>query len=97
MISKYYTHLILNNKFNTEEFKSFFSPCKSKTRTDHDKKCKKSQFRLDVNKYDISNRYINLWNSLPNDIVKSPSVYVFISRLRKSKLSEAYIRGHASV
>ena len=52
----------------------------SKTRG-HSMKLTKYHCSIDATKYYFSNRVVNVWNSLPNDIVSAPSVSCFKSRL----------------
>ena len=46
-------------------------------------KLKKQFCKSDVRKNAFSLRVVNLWNSLPHDVVKSPSVDAFKGRLDK--------------
>ena len=43
----------------------------------------KKRFRLDVAKYSFGNRVINLWNRLPDEVVRDGSVDAFKGRLDK--------------
>ena len=43
----------------------------------HTYKLFKQRFHLDVSKYFLSNRVIDLWNSLPDHIVTAPSINYF--------------------
>jgi len=51
----------------------------SKTRG-HSMKLTKCHGSIDATKYYFSNRVVNVWNSLPNDIVSAPSVSSFKRR-----------------
>ena len=42
-----------------------------------------SHIRYDIRKFSFSNRIIPLWNSLPDNIVSSPTLNTFIARLDK--------------
>ena len=51
----------------------------------------KRQFRLDLRRYSFSQRVIDDWNSLPEDVVYSGSINQFKSRLnklRKNKITK---------
>ena len=43
----------------------------------------KSNFRLDLRKYSFSQRVIDDWNSLPEDVVSSETIIQFKNRLNK--------------
>ena len=45
------------------------------------KKLFKHRARLDVRKYYFSNRVVNLWNSLPDNIISAETVFSFEMRL----------------
>jgi hypothetical protein len=49
----------------------------------HDKKLFKQQSHLDARKFSFTVRVASVWNSLPADVVNSPSVAVFERRLDK--------------
>lgn len=50
----------------------------------HHHKIYKRQFRLDVRKNSFSQRIVNRWNSLPDDVVTATSVNQFKDRLNKT-------------
>ena len=41
----------------------------------------KSRSRLDIRKYSFSNRVVDIWNSLPDDVINAESVFTFEKRL----------------
>ena len=43
----------------------------------------KDSFRLDIRKYSFSARIVNIWNSLPNQVVDVNTVNLFKTRLDK--------------
>ena len=47
----------------------------------HSYKLFKQRVHLDVSKYFLSNRVIDLWNSLPNHIVTAPLINCFKNKL----------------
>ena len=54
----------------------------------------KYRAKLDIRKFFFSMRIINLWNSLPNNIVCCTSVKSFVKRLKSFNLSH-FLKGHA--
>ncbi|KAL7631154.1 UNVERIFIED_CONTAM: hypothetical protein RMT77_018543 [Armadillidium vulgare] len=61
---------------NTEIEKYFIVDCGRVTRG-HDKKIKKKPCHLDLRKYSFSNRVVNFWNDLPQEIVDCDSLVKF--------------------
>lgn len=55
----------------------------TRTRSNHDFKIRPRAVRTNYFKYSFFNRYINEWNHIPNDIMQSPSLNSFKSRLSK--------------
>ena len=43
----------------------------------HNKKIRKKACRLDIRKHSFSNRVVNFWNSLPQEVVESDSLATF--------------------
>ena len=58
----------------------FFTLSSSVTRG-HSLKLYKDRFCLDIAKFSFSNRVIDEWNLLPNDVIDSPNVNAFKNRL----------------
>ena len=56
----------------------------------HSLKLKKRYSRLDVRKFFFANRVIDVWNSLPEDVVTACSVNAFKNRLDKHWEKIAY-------
>jgi len=46
-------------------------------------KLHKNVFKYDIRKYFLTERVVNLWNSLPSLVVKGPSLNCFKTRLDK--------------
>ena len=49
----------------------------------NDVKVETARIHYDLRRYSFTNRVINIWNSLPNDIVKACTVNQFKNRLDK--------------
>ena len=47
----------------------------------HNKKIRKRQCHLDIRKHSFSNRVVNFWNGLPQEVVSSDSLATFKKRL----------------
>jgi hypothetical protein len=53
----------------------------------HSRKLFKKQVRINASKFCFSNRIINIWNSLPANVVESQSIAVFKSKLKSFDLN----------
>ena len=73
-------------------FDDFFILNKNNTRKLHNFKLVVPKSTYDVRKYDFSNRVINVWNALPENIVTSQTSKQFMTGLKKIDLS-GYLRG----
>ena len=73
---------------NFSDFFSFSSSPYNLRR--HSYSLKMSKFNTDVRKSFFSNRIIKLWNSLPDSVVNSPSIYIFRKRLDNFDLRTIY-------
>jgi hypothetical protein len=73
-------------------FEEFFTYLHAANTRGHSFKLYKKPVRLDITKHFFSNRIVNLWNSLPENVVNKPSVLSF-----KSSISNLYfpLRGRA--
>ena len=56
----------------------------------------KCNLRLDVEKYFFCNRVINVWNSLPNDVVCCMSLSSFKYKLKDVNF-QPFLKGHAVI
>ena len=74
------------------QFDDFFILNKNNTRKLHNFKLVVPKSTYDVRKYDFSNRVINVWNALPENIVTSQTSKQFMTGLKKIDLS-GYLRG----
>ena len=73
---------ILNNLTSLGPDQLFTYDLSQRTRG-HNFKLKKVHCRLDCRKHFFANRVIGLWNSLPDEIVNSTSLYSFKKRAAK--------------
>jgi hypothetical protein len=62
-------------------FEEFFTYLHATNTRGHCFKLYKKPFRLDVTKHFFSNRIVNLWNSLPENVVNKLSVLTFKSSI----------------
>ena len=65
------------------DFSKFFVLQKSNRTRGHNCRIVKQRSRLDIRKYFFSQRVVNAWNSLPQDVVDADSVNSFKNRLDK--------------
>ncbi|XP_069107006.1 uncharacterized protein [Argopecten irradians] len=76
------TYKILNH-LDILNVESLFDEIGRTSTRGHSRKLYKRQFRLGKSGHFFSNRVINIWNSLPEEVVCSPSLNTFKSRLNK--------------
>ena len=74
------TYKILNNIDQVDKSK-LFTMANSNTTRGHSKKLYKRRSRLRMRSNFFSNRVVDVWNSLPEEVVSAPSVNCFKSRL----------------
>ena len=67
---------------------SFFRVDSSKRTRGHSKKLTKESFKLDVRKHFFSQRVVNRWNGLSEDVVSAGSVDAFKRRLDESRMKK---------
>lgn len=70
---------LLHDNFDSS-ITSALNLCRNVTRG-HSYKLSKLLCTIDATKFYFTNRIVNVWNSLPNFVVSSPSVAVFKKRL----------------
>jgi hypothetical protein len=51
--------------------------------------------KLDVKRFSFANRVVNIWNSLDEHIVSSPTPNIFVNRLIKINYCNFFVRGRA--
>ena len=73
-----------SNSFNSQLANVLIKSTDNRTRG-HDFKLIKQTCSVDATKYYLTNRVINVWNSLPSHIVSSPTLSTFKSRLGQEK------------
>ena len=56
----------------------------------HNFKLEKRSSKLDIRKYFFTYRTVNMWNELPSEIVNSPSVNAFKTRIDDFFRNEVY-------
>ena len=76
------TYKILN-KLDDLNPDSFFKMAEGSRTRGHSFKIVKPRARLDIRKYSFSNRIVNSWNSLSEDVVLAGSINTFKNRLDK--------------
>jgi len=77
---------LLSNSFNSQLANVLIKSTDNRTRG-HDFKLIKQTCSVDATKYYFTNRVVNVVNSLPSDIVSSPTLSTFKSRLGKHDFS----------
>ena len=88
------TYKILKDHVDTNPSLFFKRNNSSRTRG-HELKLFKSRSCLDVRKYVFSNRIVEDWNKLPNNVIQSPSVKEFEKRYDACNYANIYIFSHA--
>ena len=68
--------------FDKVDYRKYFSISNTTTRG-HLLKLHKSRSRLDLRKYFFSQRVVDMWNKLPEEVVESKSINEFKNRLDK--------------
>lgn len=69
--------------YDTPVAEGFLKINVNKRTRSHSLPLQKGTYRLNVRKYAFKERVVNHWNSLPNDVVTSPSLKTFEARLDK--------------
>ena len=77
------TYKIVTGKYDTRGTKGLFTCNISSTTRGNSLKLVKHRSRLDLRKYYSTNRVMELWNSLPHNVVTAPNVKTFERRLDK--------------
>lgn len=67
-----------------DELKSLVPPRESRELRGHKRKLTKRRARLDIRRAFFSNRVVNPWNCLPQDVVEAPNIRVFKEKLDSS-------------
>ena len=81
---------LLSNGFNSQLVSALVKSTDNRTRG-HNLKLIKQSCSVDATKYYFTNRVINAWNSLPSDIISSPTVTTFKLRLLQHNISSYLI------
>ena len=68
------TFMYLNGQYNTAPVLHLDARTHGTTTRGHQLKLEKGRSRLDVRKYFFTPRVVNLWNSLPDNLVSAPTV-----------------------
>jgi hypothetical protein len=67
-------------------FNDFFTYSTYLTTRGHCRKLFKQQSRIDVRKFNFSNRIVDIWNNLPSEVVEATNINIFKSRLDRVPL-----------
>ena len=77
------TFKILQNIYDKRVTGGMFELCENTITRGHSLKIVKHRCRLDIRKYFYTNRVIDVWNSLPEEVVRSKTVNSFKNRIDK--------------
>ena len=77
----YQSFFIMNNLDNVNQ--NIFTRVDDRLTRGHNMKLKKLRVKTEFRKNIFSNRIIDDWNSLPQNIVEAPTLNIFKSRLNK--------------
>lgn len=75
------TYKIMNNIYDERVTKGLFTRNTSERTRGHTLKINKNNCRLDIRKHYFTNRVVDVWNSLPDEIVTAKNVKAFERRL----------------
>jgi len=76
------TYKILSGKYDLEAV-PVLTTSPTLTTRGNDLRLQKNRARYDLRKFLFTNRIVNMWNSLPNEVVRAESTNTFKSRLDK--------------
>ena len=82
------TFKILNGVYDTRVTSGLFKLVENSTTRGHYLKISKQRCNRDMRKYSFTNRVVDIWNSLPECVIRAKSVHQFENRLDK------YWEGH---
>jgi len=70
------TYKIITGKYDTDVV-PFMNIVNTFRTTGNDRRLQKVRFKYDLHKYYFTNRVVNIWNSLPNWVVKAENANIF--------------------
>jgi len=76
------TYKILSGKYDLEAV-PVLTTSPTLTTRGNDLRLQKNRARYDLRKFLFTNRIVNMWNSMPNEVVRAESTNTFKSRLDK--------------
>jgi len=76
------TYKILTGKYDVTAVPTLVQACTYVTRG-NDLRLQKTRFRYDIRKYCLTNRVVNIWNSVPNWVISANMTNTFKNRLDK--------------